>query len=312
MKTVLFALLISFVSLGLQAQNALTVFSETGDPFYLLLNGVRQNEAPETNVKITGLTQEAYSAKIVFEDEAYPEINKKYLATTGMDCAAPCNVTYRLRLTKKGDMKLRPFTFTSIATAKPTPPNTTVVNYNTTPMPPIGTTVQVTETTTTTTTTGTGSTGTGGVNVGVNAGGPGFDMNVTINDPTAAQMQQQQTHQQTTTITTTTTGGGVQTAEPIVEDCRMGPGDFSQALSSIREKTWDESRLEMANQIARGNCLTAAQVRDIMGVMEWEETRLDFAKNAYGNCADQNKYYMVHDAFEWESSIKELNQAIGY
>lgn len=308
MRTLAFFLTL-LTGASLMAQNALTVFSETGDPFYLILNGVRQNEAPETNVRVTGLLNDGYAAKIIFADDAHPEIEKRFLAVTGMDCAAPCAVTYRIKESRKGDLKMTPFTFQPMAMAPPPPPNVTVVPFNTQPMSAIGANVQVTETTTTTVSGG-GTMGGTNVNVGVGggAGGGSFGMNVTVNDPTMQQTTMQQT---TVTTTTTTTGGGAPAGQPVVNDCRMNPGPFSQAMESIRSKTWDESRLEVATQIARTNCLTAAQIRDIMRVMEWEESRVTFARQAYSNCADPNNYFMVHDAFEWESSIDELNRSIG-
>ena len=70
MKTIYSLLAVAFLSMFSIAQNTsnLIVFSEDGLKFYLILNGIRQNETPVTNVKVVDLNQPYYSAKINFHD----------------------------------------------------------------------------------------------------------------------------------------------------------------------------------------------------------------------------------------------------
>ncbi|HRG88846.1 MAG TPA: hypothetical protein PLW44_07500, partial [Chitinophagales bacterium] len=44
-----------------QAIGHLTVFSDDGDKFYLILNGERQNAVAQTNIRIEDLNQPQYS-----------------------------------------------------------------------------------------------------------------------------------------------------------------------------------------------------------------------------------------------------------
>ncbi len=67
----------------------------------------------------------------------------------------------------------------------------------------------------------------------------------------------------------------------------------------------------MAKQICDSKCLKSRQVRDIMKLFSFEQTRLDFAKYAYKNVMDKENYYQVNDAFQFENSIEELNESIG-
>jgi hypothetical protein len=90
----------------------------------------------------------------------------------------------------------------------------------------------------------------------------------------------------------------------------MSEQDFQSAKSSIASKTFDDSRLTIAKQILNSNCMLCSHVRDIMGVFSFEATRLDFAKFAYNRVFDQGNYYKLNDAFEFESSINELNEFI--
>ena len=50
---------------------------------------------------------------------------------------------------------------------------------------------------------------------------------------------------------------------------------------------------------------------DIMMAFDFEASKVEFAKFAYGHTYDVNNYYKVNDAFEFESSIDELNRSIG-
>src|SRR5688572_6533287 len=65
-----------FAGTGAMAQtsNAI-IFTENGERFTVILNGLRQNDKPETNVKIEGLNANYYKAKVIFEDVALGESN---------------------------------------------------------------------------------------------------------------------------------------------------------------------------------------------------------------------------------------------
>ncbi|MFM7683799.1 MAG: DUF4476 domain-containing protein [Bacteroidota bacterium] len=45
-----------------------------------------------------------------------------------------------------------------------------------------------------------------------------------------------------------------------------------------------------------------------MTIFGFEETKLDFAKFAYDYCFDVNNYFLVNDAFTFDSTKDELNE----
>ncbi len=47
--------------------------------------------------------------------------------------------------------------------------------------------------------------------------------------------------------------------------------------------------------------LRYAQVKEIMGVFSFENTKLDFAKAAYSYVYDKQNYYELSDAFSFET-----------
>jgi hypothetical protein len=162
------------------------------------------------------------------------------------------------------------------------------------------------------------------ISIDMNVDGiPDMDMNMNVN------MSETHTSTTTTTTSTTTTSGGfhdehaghghtdvyVMPGYNGAVGCNwpMDNGQFQQVRSSISSKDWDDSRLTVAKQVITSNCLTSAQVKEVVGFMEWEKAKLDIAKFAYGYTFDLGNYYIVNDAFEWEASIDELNKHInGY
>ncbi len=60
----------------ISAQSNVTVFSQEGEKFWIIVNGIKQNEAAQTNVKITGLTEPNYKIKVIFENNNLPPIDK--------------------------------------------------------------------------------------------------------------------------------------------------------------------------------------------------------------------------------------------
>ncbi len=90
----------------------------------------------------------------------------------------------------------------------------------------------------------------------------------------------------------------------------MSDADFNNALSTISNQSFDDKKLSIARQIASVNCLTAAQVKQIMLQFSFEDNKLNFAKYAYSHTYDQNNYFIVNDAFSFSSSVEELNNYI--
>ncbi len=299
MKHLLTFLFISFCIVKADAQPVpvghLTIFSEDGDKFFLILNGERQNNVAETNLRIEDLNQPYYNAKIIFEDKALLEINKNYLQIADAE-GKFADVTYKIRKDKTGKPKLNYFSMVPIRQGYVAPSNVTVVHYGQ-PTPPPAATTTVSHTTTTLTNTEA---------VNVNIGMPGVGMNVTITDPLLGG----------TSTTTTTTGYndpavGQPTPPTRNVGCRgayaMNTSDFQSALASIGKQGFEETKLSTAKNIASKQCLNTNQVVQICKTFGFEQSKLDFAKFAYSRCSEPANYFKVNDVFGFSSSVEELN-----
>lgn len=67
----------------------LIFFSENGERFTVILNGIRQNPNPETNVKVTELPAPSYKLKVIFEDAALGQFDKNLMFKSGRKRLAP-------------------------------------------------------------------------------------------------------------------------------------------------------------------------------------------------------------------------------
>lgn len=318
MKKLLSTLIMCITTVIVMAQSTsnLVVFSEDGYKFFIILNGIRQNEVAQTNVKVMGLNQLYYSALIIFEDKKYPSIEKKFLYVADANDNSKLEVTYKIKKNSKGQNVLRYFSRVPMAQAAPNNPQVQVIQYNTTPMPEISTTVMTQQVTTTTNhgnntnvSGGTNGTNANNTNVSVSPNGMGINMNVDVND---------QNYNQTTTTTTitsfnTTTTNNTnqqQNNNNCTGNYAMSASNFSVAKNTISKQSFDETKLSTAKQIISSNCLTAAQIKELILLFSFEETRLTLAKDAYSRCIDKNNYFLLNDAFNFSSSVEELNNAI--
>jgi hypothetical protein len=94
---IIVALMVSF---SVFSQSNFTVFNNNGQAFYVILNGIKQNSIPQTNVYVSGLKNGAYSTKLIFADGKTADIYKNFFID------APSDITTRI-LFKKGKGKLQ-------------------------------------------------------------------------------------------------------------------------------------------------------------------------------------------------------------
>jgi len=318
------ALTITAMVFAFAQSGSLTFFSQNGEKFYVILDGVRQNNAPSTNVKVTDLKRPQYKAKIIFEDAAIPAVDKnvyiqEYESKNYMD------VVYNVRRDKKGVMEMR-MSSISEASAVPAAADQNVVAYHATETAqPVA--AQPTKTTTTNTTTQTTNVGVGGAGVNTSATIKEDGQNVSINMNIGG-LENMMGATTTTTTTTTTTHSSTTSsnpavgqptpkpapaaAEPVVKDLgctkAIGATDFASGKSSIKNQSFSESQMKVAKTFTKNNCLSVAQIKEVMGLFSFEESKLDYAKFAYDFCVDKKNYYQLSDAFSFSSSSDDLNE----
>lgn len=319
MKTIITSLLLfcSIVQIAFAQNSSLTVFSQEGERFYVVLDGIRQNDMPMTNVKITDLDRPNYKVKVIFDNASIDDINKNVFLQD-VD-GNPVDVVYNVRPNKKGIMDMRISSFNEVQTVSTKEENVVKYHAEENPMP-----TQNSKTVTTTTTVTSPSTttqesinvnmgfGTGvnatvtedgeNVNINMNIGGMGTNMGATT------------TSKQVTTTTTTSSNTNVATQTKPIEEkgCTfaMSNSDFSAAKASVNKQSFSDSKMKTAKQFTKANCLSVNQIKEIMNLFSFDDDKLEYAKYAYDYCVDKNKYFMLAEEFSFSSSSDSLNDYI--
>jgi hypothetical protein len=174
----------------------------------------------------------------------------------------------------------------------------------------------------------------GNVSMGINV--EGVNMGISINASELGgnlgmNVDVEETHQTTVTTTTTTTTTQQEPApkpapRPVAKPTpapapapapaqpagrcatSMASASFSKAKDNISGNSFEDSKMTVAKQVTKANCMTAAQIAEIMSLFSFEDSKLQYAKYAYDYCFNQGDYYEVNTAFTFESSIEDLNQ----
>jgi len=323
MKTKLILLFVFFTQIFIAQTSTITVFSQEGERFYVIVNGARQNDAPSTNVKVTDLDKPNYLVKIIFEDQNTASLNQNvYLLDYD---EKRTNVTYNLKRDRKKVMKMSLNSFDYDLNQSKT---AEVVKYHEIENP-------ITKPTTIVKNTEINAVDVNMMGIGINTNIQNSEdsMNVNIN------IGGLNTSVQTTAVTTTTstnTSNAVKTkpnqdikivqpntVQPILaqddfdvvkttSDCKkvMPNADFQRAKASIAKQSFADSKMKAAKQITTINCLSTAQIIDVVSLFSFEGDKLDYAKLAYTRCIDKDNYYQVNDVFSFSATSDELIEYI--
>jgi hypothetical protein len=99
-------------------------------------------------------------------------------------------------------------------------------------------------------------------------------------------------------------------SSPVNAVIPMNPAAFSQAIMQVQQQSFESTRLTVAKQIVGSNFFTADQVRQLMTQMNFESSRLELARFAYNRVLDPQNYFVVNNAFNFSSSVDELNNSL--
>lgn len=305
------------ISLSAAAQKGrFTIFSEDGDPFFLVVDGKRINTKADVRVEPTDLPGSRVKVKIIFADSKKPSIddaihikdfdNKyvyaKYVIRKKKDKYVIRISDYEEELNVNNEWvqthKDEPATTTTTTTKKPTQPAKPSTEDDMT----------------------------GDVNitmpgVTIKANERGMDMKV--EDP-----ELEHSVVTTTTTTRTTRNGKVTTTKttgrPTAPD--IGPtvaptpapapatsaikpisaAGYTSLINNIKRQGFEDNKVKIAQLSFRNNGFNTNQIKEILKLMNFEQSRLDLAKAAYNNCTDKESFMDVSEAFNFSSSTEEL------
>lgn len=93
--------------------SALTVFSDNGERFFLMINGVKQNRFADSRIRIEGLPEITNDIQIIFDDNRTPSITKRINFMDPLEGRA-VNLTLRLTRERNGVPRLAFYKLSSL------------------------------------------------------------------------------------------------------------------------------------------------------------------------------------------------------
>lgn len=307
--TYIFLILLIIATNSLFAQTSnLTVFSESGERFKLFLNNVEVNAAYMSNVENNNLAAGRYVVKIDFEDLYVSDIAQTISIMGGYD------IKYIIKKNKKGEYKLRGFSMTETNYNSPNNGGTNGSNYTNPNTNGGGLVIEYDENVYDGTTNyqdeftieyddgldnanyNTNNTGNTNISVNYNFLGTEIGMNFNLDDFFADPNY---------------TDNGFQTkTAPTGCYGAMNNYNFTQAKQQIANQTFPDEKKSTAMQIIGANCFYSQQVKELVELMEYEDDRLEVAKFAYHHTLDLGNYFLVNNAFTFDSTKDELRDYI--
>lgn len=333
----------------LNAQSNLSVFNNNGQPFYVVLNGIRQNSKPETNVQVSQIKNGSYAVKVIFADGKTPDIDKNFMID------APFDITTRI-VFKKGKGKLQLMgmepTHGVIQEAVVYRPNDAanysdaVVNMNMNIQETPNSTIQTSNTTNTTTTTTTNGTipdenvnlnmnlSVGGVNVNLNANASatGLGTGTTVTETTSSTTSISSTTTTSSNSVSTNTGmnatpnnmsNQVNTNLQMNGNSQLQPVDHSSRVNctktmnrleafktELQDQSFEEDRLEALKLAMKTTCLTTAQAEQLLDLFTFDENRLEVAKYLADRLTDRDNAGALAKKLTFDSNKMEYRRYI--
>lgn len=88
----------------------------------------------------------------------------------------------------------------------------------------------------------------------------------------------------------------------------MSATDFNGVIQTLKNQGFDNERLLIAKQVIGVNYFNVNQVREMMALFSFDESKLDIAKTAYPKTVDRENYFKINDELTYSSSKEELNR----
>ncbi|WP_066434705.1 DUF4476 domain-containing protein [Chryseobacterium sp. CCH4-E10] len=82
---------------------------------------------------------------------------------------------------------------------------------------------------------------------------------------------------------------------------------FQQFMDTMKDRAWfDDKKLAFINQQGRHAMFTSEQISILVKDLSFDKNKLALAKSLFPKCVDKQKYFIVGEALDFESSRREL------
>jgi hypothetical protein len=93
--------------------------------------------------------------------------------------------------------------------------------------------------------------------------------------------------------------------------CHVPDADLADMIASIKNQSFNNTQLTLAKQIVKSKqCFTTLQIKQIIDIFSYEDSKLEMAQYCYDYCIDRDNYYKINDSFSYSSSVTKLVEFI--
>ncbi|MBT4340094.1 MAG: DUF4476 domain-containing protein [Bacteroidetes bacterium] len=300
MKKYLLLSLFLINALYLLAQNtSLVVFSQSGEPFKLVLNGILYNDEAQTNVTVKGLNPTTYQATLIFENSEIGDLSGY------VNLRERKEMTYAVKRRKVSvEEKLALMTLQNIARdfnlkdedeveAKKAEIERKDEIYSLKLFTEVAIKKQHQK---------------------ASAKVKEINNNVTVNEVTSVHEMEKVQVEDVAVVAQDSEVIEEVTNDEYVEErgCEMymDQPNFEMQITEISRVKFEDQKLSAAQELVNNNCLKVNQIEEILDLFTFDNSRLEIAKLAYSNTYDQLNFEKLYDLFSFESSKVELKEFV--
>ncbi|WP_146895697.1 DUF4476 domain-containing protein [Adhaeribacter aerolatus] len=88
----------------------------------------------------------------------------------------------------------------------------------------------------------------------------------------------------------------------------LAGAEFERFFNTLASRPFDDDKLSLAKQVIGQSTIYAEDLKRVMKQFSFDNRKSDLAKFAYNNVCDRRNFYVVYDAFTFESSARELER----
>lgn len=96
-------------------------------------------------------------------------------------------------------------------------------------------------------------------------------------------------------------------------DCKskiINAKDFEDLKNSVSSKSFEQTKLEIIKQAVDWNYISSRQLKELLQLFSFEDSKVEAAKYAYDKVCDKKNFSTIYDVFSFESSITSVAEYV--
>jgi hypothetical protein len=81
---------------------------------------------------------------------------------------------------------------------------------------------------------------------------------------------------------------------------------FDELKDLVARESFDDTRIAICKEYIRTHPISSNELRELLGIITFENNRINLAKFSYRYVSDPSYFYTVYNAFTYNSSVNEL------